>query len=87
MQQKPRVKKTTYIGDRAIVRKSTKDPFASSHDIANEINSEFGLNLSDRLIRRRLNDAQLFGRTSRKKPLLSKNKYYQAIIVCSHPQV
>lgn len=68
----PRVKKTTQSVDRAIVRKSKKDPFLSSREIANEINSDFGLNLSDRLIRRRLNDAQLFGRASRKKPLLSK---------------
>lgn len=68
----PRNRKTTYTVDRAIVRKSKKDPFTSSRDIANEVNSEFGLNLSDRLIRRRLNDAQLFGRASRKKPTLSK---------------
>ena len=84
--QKPRVKKTTKVVERAIVRKSTKDPFMSSRDIAIEINLQFGLNLSDRLIRRRLNDAKLFRRSSRKKPLLSKKKYSQAFIVCSHPQ-
>lgn len=62
--QKPRVKKTNQVVDRATVPKSTKDPFMSSLDIANEINSQFGLNLSDRLTRRRLNDAQLFGCTN-----------------------
>ena len=78
--QKPRVKKTTPAVDRYIVRKSTKNPFMSSRDIANEINSQFGINLSDRLIRRRLNDAQLFGRASRKKPLLSKKNIAKRLL-------
>lgn len=77
---KPRVKKTTEVVDRAIVRMSKKDPFMSSRDIANDINFQFGLNLSDRLIRRRLNDAKLFGRSSRKKPLLSKKNIAKRLL-------
>lgn len=76
----PRVKKTTEVVDRAIVRISKKDPFMSSRDIANEINVQFGLNLSDRLIRRRLNDAKLFGRSSRKKPFLSKKNIAKRLV-------
>lgn len=78
--KEPRVKKTTDAVDKAIVRKSKKDPFASSRDIVNEINAEFNLNLSDRLVRRRLNDAQLFGRSSRKKPLLSKKNIAKRLV-------
>lgn len=62
--QNPRIKKLTKVVARATVRMWTKDPFLSPRDIVNEINSQFRLNLSDRLLRRCLNNAQLFERTS-----------------------
>lgn len=70
--RKPKSRKTTILIDRTIARKSKIDPFKSSRQINNEIKEEFGVVLSNRTIRRRLNDANLFGRISRKKPLLSK---------------
>lgn len=70
--RKPPPRKTSLRIDRAIARKCKCDPFKSSRDIMAEVNEEFGVDVSSRLIRRRLNDAGLFGRVSRKKPLLSK---------------
>ena len=49
--RKPVDKKTTEIVVRAIERKSKKEPFMSSLDILNEINSQFRLELSNRLMR------------------------------------
>ena len=46
--------------------------FKSSRQIASDINESFGLEISNRLVRRILNEANLFGRISRKKPLRSK---------------
>lgn len=65
-------RKRTIRQDKAIVRKSKLDPFKSSRAIMTEINEEFGINVSSRLVRRRLNENNLYGRVSRKKPLLSK---------------
>lgn len=74
-ERKPRRRKTTIYVDRTIVRKSKLDPFKSSRQINNEIKEELNVEVSNRLVRKRLNEANLFGRISRKKPLLSKKKY------------
>lgn len=71
-ERKPKSRKTTILIDRTIVRKSKLDPFKSSRQINKEIKEEFDVVLSNRSVRRRLNEANLFGRISRKKPLLSK---------------
>lgn len=71
-ERKPIQRKTTTFVDRTIVRKSKLHPFKSSREINNEIKEELNVQVSDRLVRRRLNEANLFGRVSRKKPLLSK---------------
>lgn len=65
-------RKTTLHQDRAIVRKSKLDPFKSSRTIMAEINEDFGLNVSARLVRRRLNENNLFGRVSRKNLFCQK---------------
>lgn len=68
----PRSRKTTILIDRSIVGKSKLDLFKSSRQIYKEIQEELNVELSNRTVRRRLNEANLFGRISRKKPLLSK---------------
>ena len=77
--RKPRPRKTDVRTDGVIVRMVKKDPFKSSRQIASDINESLNLELSSRLVRRRLNEANLFGRISRKKPLLSKKKYFKTI--------
>ena len=74
--RKPRVKRTTEFVDRVIVRKFK----IYLREVLKEINSQFRINLSDRLIRCRLNHRKLFGRSSRKKPVLTKENYSQAIV-------
>lgn len=44
----------------------------SSRTIAAEVRAELGLVVSSKFVRRRLNENKIFGRISRKKPLLSK---------------
>ena len=73
-EDKPRAvlkRKTTPFEDRAIIRKSKKDPFKSSKEINKEFCAEIGLEISVRTIRRRLNEVKIFGRISRKNPHLS----------------
>lgn len=77
--RKPRPRKTNLRTDAAMVRMAKIDPFKSSRQIASDINESFGLEISSRLVRRRLNEANLFGRISRKKPLLSKKKMFQNV--------
>lgn len=74
--RKPRPRKTDARTDAAIVRMSKNDPFKSSRQIAADINQSLDTEISCRLVRRRLNEANLFGRISRKKPLLSKKKHF-----------
>lgn len=70
--RKQRPRKTDLAMDRAIVVKSRGDPFKSAREICVEINADYGVNLSRRLVARRLNEASLFGRYIRRKPMLSK---------------
>lgn len=63
-----RKRKTSATTDRYIANISKTDPFKSSRDIVKEISE----NVSSRTVRRRLGEANLFGRSARKVPLLSK---------------
>lgn len=65
-----RARKTSRKTDKEIVRTAKKDPMMTSEDIRKELLVQPPI--SARTIRRRLNEAQLFGRVSRKKPLLTK---------------
>lgn len=80
--RKPPPRKTTPRLDKIIVRKCKADAFKSSNTIMTEINEEHNLDVSSRLVRRCLNEANLYGRTSRKKPLLTKKKYQSAVDIC-----
>lgn len=77
--RKPKPRKTDPRTDMLIVRKSKADPFKSSREIMEEINEECGTNVSRKLVARRLIEASLFGRISRKKPLLSKRNISQRL--------
>lgn len=68
--QKPR--KTTHRTDARIIRLARKYPRLGSEEIKRWIFGESSSGLSARSIRRRLDEAQLFGRVARKKPLVSK---------------
>lgn len=67
-----RSRKTSVLQDRLIVRIAKKNPFTSSSAIKDDINKKYGISVSSRTIRRRLNESKLFGRTAVKKPLVSK---------------
>lgn len=68
----PRARKTTSREDQIIYRISTKDPFKSSSAIKTELSSEYGVEVSSRTIRRRLNEKNLRGCIAQRKPLVSK---------------
>lgn len=63
-----RKRKTSSVDDRRIVRYSKRLPFASSNEIKNELK----LSVSSVTIRRRLIENNLFARSPRKVPLLTK---------------
>lgn len=65
-----RKRKTSSVDDRRIVRYSKEDPSASSKKIQKDLN----LSVSDVTIRRRLMENNLFARSPRKVPLLSKKQ-------------
>lgn len=64
-------RKTTDRIDRKIVNISKTDPRKSSKDIHNEITDQFGVQISRRTVQNRLIEAGLYGRVSRKKPLVT----------------
>lgn len=71
--RKARPRKTSPREDKLIVRIAKKDPFKGSNQIKNEVFSpDDARNVSSRLVRHRLVEAKLFGRVSRKVPLLTK---------------
>ena len=65
--RKPRPRKTNLRTDAATVRMGKIDAFKSSRQILSDINRSFGLEISSRLARSRLNEANLFGCISRKE--------------------
>lgn len=67
-----RPRKTTEPEDRIISRMSKKNPFSSSNEIKEKLRTKYDINLSARTVRRRLQEIDLPGRISRKKPLLSQ---------------
>ncbi|KAJ0169481.1 hypothetical protein K1T71_015068 [Dendrolimus kikuchii] len=71
--RKARPRKSSPREDTLIVRVAKKDPSKGSNQIKNEVFSPHDpRNISSRLICRRLVEAKLFGRISRKVPLLTK---------------
>ena len=72
VKQHPISRKTTPRKDSLIYKAAVKDPFTSSSKIKNEISSDFGINISSRTIRRRLNEKNLRGCIAQRKPLVSK---------------
>lgn len=83
VQQCPRAKKTTPKEDSLIYRASVKNPFKSSSVIKRDVFSEFGIDVSSRTIRRRLNEKNLRGCITQSKPLVSK-KNLRARIAFAH---
>lgn len=78
-------RKTTVNIDRAVVRASRKDPFKSSTGIKREIEDNYGLNITKRLVRCRLTEAGLHGSIARRKPLVStKNLKKRRVFVKKH---
>lgn len=70
--QAPRPRKTSRKEDSLIYRASIEDPFKSSTVIQREISEKYGINVSSRTIRRRLNEKNLRGCISQHKPHVSK---------------
>lgn len=68
--RKKRSRKTNKRTDKLIVRLAEKNPFMTSVQIKKEPLP--GITISSRTIRRCLEEAQLYGRVNRKKPLLKK---------------
>lgn len=71
--RKQRLRKTTPQEDRMMVRLAKADPFIGSVFIKNELfGADVTAGVSARTVRRRLEEAGLFGRIARKVPLLKK---------------
>lgn len=70
--RKEKSRKTDAFTDRRIVRLSRQDQKKTAVDIHKEIFNGKEAKVSVRTIRRRLNDANLFGRVIQTKPLVSK---------------
>ena len=66
-----RPRKSNEKMDRVIWRMSKKDRFKSANLIRPCLLKHYGLSLSSRTVRRRLNEGGLFGRSAQKKPFIS----------------
>lgn len=88
VRRKRRTRKTTRRTDAAIVRLSKKNSRLGSNQIRQELiagTNEF--NVSARTVRRRLNEAGLFGRVARKKPFINKrNRIKRTEFANNHKQ-
>lgn len=82
----PRARKTTHKEDSLIYRASVASPFKTSNMIQRDVSREFGINVSARTIRRRLNEKNLRGCIAQHKPLVSK-KNLQARIAFAREQI
>lgn len=69
--RKKRGRKSTPRTDAKIVRMAKINPKLTSTDIKRQLFGESSSGLAARTIRKRLNEANLFGRVARKKPLIS----------------
>lgn len=78
--QCPRPRKTTRKEDSLIYRASVADPFKSSTAIQKDISTKFGINISSRTVRRRLNEKNLRGCIVQHKPLVSKKNLRSRIL-------
>ena len=91
-----RKRKTTVYLDRAIQRKVKVDRRKSASSVKVEIETEFGIIISEQTVRRRLHEAEFKGRVARKKPYVDKAnrvkriqyaKKYREQLLCSWDQV
>ena len=68
----PKQRKTNKREDNIIKRISQADPFKSSRQIQVEVQSSYGIEVSSKTIRRRLNEVSLRGCIAQRKPFVSK---------------
>lgn len=68
----PKSRKTTAREDQIVVRASKTHPFKSSKQLKVELESSYGIDISSRTVRRRLNEASLRGCIAQRKPFVSK---------------
>lgn len=78
-------RKTNLRTDAAMVRMAKIDSFKSSRQIASDVNESFGLEISSRIVSRRLNEANLFGRISRKNHCCQKKKCFKTFSLRQNP--
>ncbi|GFY77969.1 putative transposase rhodnius neglectus [Trichonephila inaurata madagascariensis] len=67
-----RPKKLSLRIKRNIIREASKNPFVSAITLANDIASTSGVQICAQSVRNVLHDAQIYGRSPRKKPLLTE---------------
>lgn len=67
----PKKRKTTIEEDTFIFKTSTADPFLSSTEIKHKLRSEHGTTVCSKTVRNRLNEKNLRGCISQKKPLVT----------------
>jgi transposase len=65
-------RKTTPRADRKIVNLALNNRRATLEGLGNTVRNQFGINVCDKTVQRRLHEAKLYGRAARKKPLLMK---------------
>lgn len=65
-------RKTTPRCDRKIVNLALNNRRATLEGLGNTVRNQYGIQVSDKTVMRRLHEAKLYGRAARKKPLLMK---------------
>jgi transposase len=65
-------RKTTSRDDRKIINLAMQNRRATLEGLGNTVRHQYGIEISDKTVQRRLHEAKLFGRAARKKPLLMK---------------
>lgn len=67
-----RPRKTTTRNDRKIINLALQNRRVTLKALGKSVRQNYGIQLSDESIKKRLHDAKLYGRAARKKPLLLK---------------
>ncbi|GFU09389.1 hypothetical protein TNCV_143691 [Trichonephila clavipes] len=57
---------------RQIIREASKNPFVSAITLANDVASTYGVHICAQSVRNVLHDAHIYGRSPRKKPLITE---------------
>ena len=79
-----RPRKSNEKMDRVIWRMSKKDHFKSANLIKSCLLKHYGLSLSSRTVRHRLNEGGLFGRSAQKKPFISLHNRHRRLEWAKH---